>query len=79
MRLDPVTGRFASHTLLADAASAAVSWGRAFSAMLMGHSYLVAPTMSIRPLMILIAALAIAVAAHGCGRRMAVDRQAFDR
>jgi hypothetical protein len=64
---DPVTAGSPLHTLLVDATSAAVL-GTALSAMLMGHSYLVAPTMSIRPLMILIAALAIAVAA-----RMVVD------
>jgi hypothetical protein len=64
---DPVTAASPLHTLLADLTSAAVL-GTALSAMLMGHSYLVAPTMSLRPLMILITALAIAVAA-----RMAVD------
>ena len=64
---DPVTAASPLHTLLADATSAAVL-GTALSAMLMGHSYLVAPTMSLRPLMILITALAIAVAA-----RMVVD------
>ena len=64
---DPVTAASPLHTLLADLTSAAVL-GTALSAMLMGHSYLVAPTMSLRPLMILIAALAIAVAA-----RMVVD------
>jgi hypothetical protein len=64
---DPNTAASPLHTLLADATSAAVL-GTALSAMLMGHSYLVAPTMSLRPLMILITALAIAVAA-----RMVVD------
>jgi hypothetical protein len=64
---DPVTAASPLHTLLADLTSAAVL-GTALSAMLMGHSYLVAPTMSLRPLMILITALAIAVAA-----RMVVD------
>ncbi len=64
---DPATAASPFHTLLADVTSAAVL-GTALSAMLMGHSYLVAPTMSIRPLMILIAALAMAVAA-----RAAVD------
>ena len=64
---DPVTAASPLHTLLTDATSAAVL-GTALSAMLMGHSYLVAPTMSLRPLMILITALAIAVAA-----RMVVD------
>ena len=64
---DPATAASPFHTTLADLTSAAVL-GTALSAMLMGHSYLVAPTMSLRPLMILIAALAIAVAA-----RMTVD------
>jgi hypothetical protein len=64
---DPITAASPLHTLLADATSAAVL-GTALSAMLMGHSYLVAPTMSLRPLMILIAALALSVAA-----RMVVD------
>ena len=36
--------------------------------MLMGHSYLIAPSMSLRPLLLLIAALAVSVAV-----RMAVD------
>jgi hypothetical protein len=64
---DPITAASPLHTALTDLTSAAVL-GAALSAMLMGHSYLVAPTMSLRPLMILIAALAIAVAA-----RMVVD------
>ena len=42
--------------------------GDALTAMLMGHSYLIAPSMSLRPLLALIAALAIAVVG-----RMAVD------
>jgi hypothetical protein len=60
---DPATLASLLHTILADLTSAAVL-GTALSAMLMGHSYLVAPTMSLRPLMILIAALAIAVASR---------------
>ncbi|HBI46082.1 MAG TPA: hypothetical protein DDY78_24990 [Planctomycetales bacterium] len=64
---DPVMAASPLHYTLADFTSAAVL-GTALSAMLMGHSYLVAPTMSLRPLLILIAALAISVAA-----RMAVD------
>jgi hypothetical protein len=64
---DPVTAGSPLHAVLADLTSAAVL-GTALSAMLMGHSYLVAPTMSLRPLLILIVALAIAVAA-----RMVVD------
>ena len=64
---DPAAAVSPLHTALADVTSAAVL-GTALSAMLMGHSYLVAPTMSLRPFLILIAALAIAVAA-----RMTVD------
>jgi hypothetical protein len=46
--------------LLGDYASAALL-GSALTAMLLGHSYLIAPAMSIRPLMRLLAALAVAV------------------
>jgi hypothetical protein len=46
--------------LLIDAASAAVL-GAATTAMLMGHSYLIAPAMSIVPLMRLLAALFVAL------------------
>jgi hypothetical protein len=53
--------------ILADVSSAAVL-GAAITAMLMGHSYLIAPSMSLRPLLLLIAVLAAAVA-----MRMAVD------
>jgi hypothetical protein len=42
--------------------------GSALTAMLMGHSYLIAPAMSLKPLLRLIAALALSTAA-----RMAVD------
>jgi hypothetical protein len=42
--------------------------GSALTAMLMGHSYLIAPAMSLKPLLRLIAVLAVSVAA-----RMAVD------
>ena len=50
--------------------------------MLMGHSYLIAPAMSLTPLMRLLAALALAVAVRaGGGRRTPVvlDRGAFAR
>ncbi|MCS6849761.1 MAG: hypothetical protein NZ700_01160 [Gemmataceae bacterium] len=46
--------------LLDDATSAAVL-GSALTAMLMGHSYLIAPTMSLTPLLRLIVALAVAL------------------
>ncbi len=64
---DPASAASPVHSALVDFTSAAVL-GAALSAMLMGHSYLVAPTMSLRPLMILIAALAIAL-----GARMTID------
>ncbi len=57
--------------LLGDATSAALL-GSALTAMLLGHSYLIAPTMSLTPLMRLLAALALAVLA-----RMAVDGYAL--
>jgi hypothetical protein len=59
--------------LLGDAASAALL-GTALTAMLLGHSYLIAPTMSIRPLNRLLAALAAAIAV-----RAGVDGFAFVR
>ncbi len=64
---DPATARSPLAVALADVASAAVL-GSALSAMLMGHSYLIAPSMSLRPLLMLIATLAIAVVG-----RMTVD------
>ena len=68
---DPAAARAPLFTALADVTSAAVL-GAALSAMLMGHSYLIAPSMSLRPLLVLIGTLAGAVAA-----RMAVDGLAF--
>ena len=68
---DPAGARAPVATALADVTSAAVL-GAALTAMLMGHSYLIAPSMSLRPLLLLIAALAIAVAA-----RMTVDILVF--
>jgi len=64
---DPAAARVPVATALADVTSAALL-GAAVTAMLMGHSYLIAPSMSLRPLLILIETLAVAVAA-----RMAVD------
>jgi hypothetical protein len=52
------TGEFA-RLLAADLTSAALL-GSATTAMLMGHSYLIAPAMSLTPLMRLLAALAVA-------------------
>jgi hypothetical protein len=46
-------------TLIGDATSAALL-GAAMTAMLLGHNYLVAPSMSIRPLVVLLGALAVA-------------------
>ncbi|MGH7172743.1 MAG: hypothetical protein ACRELG_20875 [Gemmataceae bacterium] len=57
--------------LLGDAASA-VLLGSAMTAMLLGHSYLIAPTMSLKPLMRLLAVLALAVVA-----RLGVDGYAL--
>ena len=68
---DPAAARAPVGTALADLTSAAVL-GAALTAMLMGHSYLIAPSMSLRPLLVLIAALAVSVAA-----RMAVDGASF--
>jgi hypothetical protein len=67
----PAMARSPVTTALADFTSAAVL-GTALSAMLMGHSYLIAPSMSLRPLLVLIAGLAISIAA-----RMAVDAVGF--
>jgi hypothetical protein len=60
-----------SLALLGDATSAAVL-GSAVTAMLLGHSYLIAPTMSLTPLMRLLAVAAGAVLA-----RLAVDGYAL--
>lgn len=57
--------------LLGDATSAALL-GSALTAMLLGHSYLIAPTMSLTPLMRLLAVLALATVA-----RLAVDGYAL--
>jgi hypothetical protein len=57
--------------LLGDATSAALL-GSAVTAMLLGHSYLIAPTMSLDPLLRLLAVLAAAVVA-----RLAVDGYAL--
>ncbi len=57
--------------LLGDATSAALL-GSALTAMLLGHSYLIAPTMSLKPLMRLLAVLAGATVA-----RLAVDGYAL--
>ena len=47
--------------LLAGGLTSAALLGTAFSAMLLGHSYLIAPAMSVAPLFRLLAALAVAV------------------
>jgi hypothetical protein len=57
--------------LLGDLTSAALL-GSALTAMLLGHSYLIAPTMSLTPLMRLLATLAIALVA-----RLGVDAYAL--
>jgi hypothetical protein len=58
-------------TGLGDVTSAALL-GAALTAMLLGHSYLIAPTMSLTPLLRLLAILAVAVVA-----RLAVDGYAL--
>jgi hypothetical protein len=63
------SGSFAP--LIGDATSGALL-GSSLTAMLLGHSYLIAPTMSLKPLMRLLAALAAAVCA-----RLAVDGYAL--
>jgi hypothetical protein len=67
----PATRHSPLATFLGDATSAALL-GTAVTAMLLGHSYLIAPTMSLTPLMRLLAVLAIAVLA-----RLAVDGYAL--
>jgi hypothetical protein len=57
--------------LLGDLASAALL-GAALTAMLMGHSYLIAPAMSLRPLMRLLLALALALAARAAADGVAL-------
>jgi hypothetical protein len=57
--------------LLGDLTSAALL-GAALTAMLMGHSYLIAPAMSLRPLMRLLLALALALAARAAGEGVAL-------
>jgi hypothetical protein len=63
--------------LVGDATSAALL-GSALTAMLLGHSYLIAPTMSIRPLMRLLAVLALAVAARAAADGYALARWTAD-
>jgi hypothetical protein len=65
---EPLAGR-----LVGDATSA-VLLGAVLTAMLLGHSYLISPTLSIRPLMRLLAAIAIAVVV-----RLAADGVALGR
>ncbi len=68
---DPAAVRAPAVAALADVTSA-VLLGSALTAMLMGHSYLIAPSMSLRPLLLLIVVLAVSVAA-----RMAVGGVSF--
>lgn len=61
----------APSTLAADQLTSGLLLGMATTAMLMGHSYLIAPSMSLRPLLVLIsglfATLALRAAVSGCG------------
>jgi hypothetical protein len=52
--------------LVGDAASAAVL-GTSLTAMLLGHSYLISPTLSIRPLNTMLLAVAVAIVVRGAG------------
>jgi len=54
-----------SPTLLAEACTSAMLLGFAMTAMLLGHSYLIAPSMSITPLLRTLAGLAVALVARG--------------
>jgi hypothetical protein len=67
LETDAPLGQPLASRLLADLTSAGVL-GTAITAMLLGHSYLISPSLSIRPLRTLLAALAVAVLA-----RLAVD------
>jgi hypothetical protein len=69
-RTDPEAEPFGK-VLVGDVTSAALL-GAALSAMLMGHSYLIAPAMSLSPLMRLLTVLALATVA-----RLAADGQAL--
>jgi hypothetical protein len=51
--------------LMADHLTSAALLGTTTTAMLMGHSYLIAPTMSMQPLLRLLAAMAIALVLRG--------------
>jgi hypothetical protein len=63
-----ILGRMAAHPAdvawwhLADDLAAAAVLGSATTAMLMGHAYLIAPTMSMNPLLRLLAALGVSLA-----------------
>ncbi len=63
--------------LAGDLTSAALL-GSALTAMLLGHSYLISPSLSIRPLMRLLAALALAVVARAAADGCALVRWTAD-
>jgi hypothetical protein len=67
--LDPAEqtapGRAGAAWLLADDFTSAALLGTATTAMLLGHSYLIAPGMAIQPLLRLLAGLAVAVVLRG--------------
>jgi hypothetical protein len=52
-------------TLAADQLTSGILLGMATTAMLMGHSYLIAPSMSLRPLLVLVGGLFVALALRG--------------
>src|SRR5205823_1766679 len=51
--------------LAADQLTSGLLLGMATTAMLMGHSYLIAPSMSLRPLLVLVGGLFVALALRG--------------
>jgi hypothetical protein len=61
-------------TRLVGDATSAFLLGATLTAMLLGHSYLISPSLSIRPLMRLLAAVAVAVAARGAADGWALAR-----
>jgi hypothetical protein len=69
----PVAGAPLAARLAGDLTSAALL-GSALTAMLLGHSYLISPSLSIRPLMRLLAALALAVVARAAADGYALVR-----
>jgi hypothetical protein len=70
--LSPLAARHSPLAVLLGDLTSAALLGSALTAMLLGHSYLIAPTMSLTPLMRLLAALALSAVA-----RLGVDAYAL--